>query len=209
MIRIVTIAREYGSGGGSIARMLAEKLGWKLLDRELILELAKRAHCSPEYAARCDEHSPSFLSRIMHAYWMGGPDTWAALPVAEIPDADTLATTTGSIIHEAAQLGSCVIVGRGSQCVLRERADAFHVFTYAPRVERVRRLLGRRHVTERDAEAAMMEIDRIRAAYVRRYYDQDWTDRHLYHLMMNSEIGDSVVVAATLAATGLIPQTRV
>ena len=203
MIRVVTVAREYGSGGGSIAGLLAEKLGWKLLDRELITDLARRVHCSPDEVARLDEHPPSFLSRLMRAYWTGGADTWAAPPSADLLDADTLAATTGSVIQEAAQLGNCVIVGRGSQCVLRDRLDVFHVFVYAPRDYRVRRLLLHRHKTEDEAEVAMLEIDRLRAAYVSRYYGQDWTDRQMYGLMMNSKIGDYAVVATILAATGL------
>jgi cytidylate kinase len=202
MIRVITIAREYGSGGGSIARILSQKLGWKLLDRDLISLLATRVHCSPEEVVRYDEHSPSFVSRLMHAYSMGSADTWAAPPSPDILDEDRLATITGDLIREAAQLGGCIIVGRGSQCLLRDRTDVFHVFVYAPQEERVHRLL-QRHATKHEAEAAMVEVDRIRAAYVQRYYRQEWTNRHLYDLMMNSRIGDSNVAETILAAAGL------
>ncbi|HWR16081.1 MAG TPA: cytidylate kinase-like family protein [Terriglobales bacterium] len=205
MIRVVTIAREYGSGGGSIARILAEKLGWKLLDRELISDLARRVHCAPEAVARLDEHPPSFLSRMMRAYWMGSADTWAAPPAPDVLDEDRLAAITRDVILEAARLGNCVIVGRGSQCVLQDRPDVFHVFVYAPREERLRRLLLHRHKKEDEAEMAMLEVDRIRASYVRRYHGHDWTDRHLYNLMMNSEVGDSRVAETIVTAAKLIP----
>jgi cytidylate kinase len=202
MIRVVTIAREYGAGGASVGRRLAETLGWKLLDSELMSELSARMQCSAAEVARYDEHPPSFLSRLMRAYWSGSAETWAGAPSTHVLDADTLAEMTAGIIHEAAELGGCVIVGRGSQCLLRHRRDVFSVFIYAPREERLRRL-RLRHKTEAEAEAAMLEMDRIRAAYIRRCQGQDWTDRHLYALMINSKIGDSAVVATLLTAAGL------
>jgi cytidylate kinase len=205
MVRVITIAREYGAGGASVARRLAETLRWKLLDRELIAELAERLRCSAADVARYDEHPPSFLSRMMRAYWSGSVDTWSGAPRQPVIDADTLATMTADIIREAAELGSCVIVGRGSQCLLRERNDVFSVFLYAPREERLRRL-RQRHASESEAEAAMTEVDRLRAAYIRRYHGQDWTDRHLYDLMINSKIGDVRVASSILTAASLIAE---
>jgi cytidylate kinase len=205
MIRVITIAREYGSGGATVARLLADTLHWKLLDSELMSELAARMNCSAAEVARYDEHPPSLAARLMRAYWSGSADSWSSIPSRQVLDADTLAEMTASIIREAAQLGSCVIVGRGSQCLLRDRLDVFCAFLYAPREERIRRL-RERHQNEREADAAMMEHDRIRGAYIRRYHGHDWTDRHLYHLMIDSKIGDPAVVATILTAAGLAPQ---
>ncbi len=205
MIRVITIAREYGSGGGTVARALAETLGWKLLDGELMSELAARMRCSAAQVARYDEHPPSLLSRLMRAYWSGSADTWSGTPSVHVLDADTLAAMAAGIIQEAAQLGGCVIVGRGSQCLLSARRDVFSIFLYAPREERLRRLRGR-HESEKEADAAMLETDRIRTAYIRRYHGQDWMDRRLYDLMMDSSVGDSVVVSTILVAAGLASQ---
>jgi cytidylate kinase len=205
MIRVITIAREYGAGGGSVGRMLAETLGWKLLDRELMSELSARMRCSAADVARYDEHPPSFLSRLMRAYWSGSAESWSGLPSTPVLDADTLAGMTAGIIQEAAELGGCVIVGRGSQCLLRDRRDVFRAFLYASREDRLRRL-RQRHQDESEAEAAMLETDRFRAAYIRRYHGQDWTDRHLYDLMINSKIGDSAVLSTVLTAAGLTPK---
>jgi cytidylate kinase len=205
MIRVITIAREYGSGGGSIARILAEKLGWKLLDRDLISDLARRVHCAPAEVVRYDEHSPSFISRVMHAFWMGSMDSWACPPPSDVLDEDRLAALTGDVIQEAAQLGRCIIVGRGSQCRLQDRSDVFHAFVYAPNEKRVRRLVPQRHSTAHEAEIMMVEVDRIRAAYLQRYYGQDWTNRHLYNLMMDSEVGDLRVAETIVTAAELIP----
>jgi cytidylate kinase len=205
MVRVITIAREYGSGGGSIAKILAEKLGWKLLDRDLISDLAKRVHCAPAQVVRFDEHSPSFVSRVMHAFWMGSADSWACPPPSEVLDEDRLAALTADVIREAAQLGQCIIVGRGSQCVLRHRNDVFHAFVYASNERRRRRLVPQRHATAHEAEIMMLEMDRIRASYVHRYYGCDWTNRHLYHLMMNSGVGDARVAETIVTAAELVP----
>lgn len=139
MIRVITVAREYGSGGGAIAQMLAQKLGWKLLDREVIWDLAKGAHCSPEDIAKLDERPASTLFRLLRSYWVGNPYSGANLPTEGILEADSLGAMTASVIHEAAELGKCVIVGRGGQCVLQDYRDAFHVLIYAPKEERLRR----------------------------------------------------------------------
>jgi len=96
-------------------------------------------------------------------------------------------------------MGNCVIVGRGAQCILHQHADAFHVFIYAPRTERaerVRRRLGA-HV---DAEALMGSKDKERAHYVRVNFECDWVSRHLYHLMISSNVGEDAAVGTILCA---------
>lgn len=70
-VRVITIAREYGSGGAAIGQELAARLGWKLLDRELILELARRAHVQPSEVSHMDEHPNSFIARLLKAFWLG------------------------------------------------------------------------------------------------------------------------------------------
>jgi cytidylate kinase len=140
----------------------------------------------------------------MRSYWTGGVDTWAVIPSSHVLNERSLAATTGVLIREAAQLGDCIILGRASQCLLRDRSDTFHVFVYAPVEERVWRLLGR-YPNELDAELAMTEIDRARATYLRKYYDRDWNDPYLYDLILNSMTGDAGVVATILAACKLNP----
>ena len=131
-VRVITIAREYGSGGAVIGQELAARLGWKLLDRELILELARRAHVQPSEVSQMDEHPSSFIARLLKAFWIGNAYTYSG-PAPDVVDADYLAELSAIVISEAAKLGQCVIVGRGAQCVLREREDAFHVFVYGAR----------------------------------------------------------------------------
>jgi cytidylate kinase len=200
-VRVITIAREYGSGGTAIGQELAARLGWKLLDRELILELARRAHVQPSEVSQMDEHPSSFIARLLKAFWIGNAYTYSS-PAPDVVDADYLAELSAIVISEAAKLGQCVIVGRGAQCVLREREDAFHVFVYAARQEKLRRIQNR-HSTNTECEASLDEIDRIRAAYIRRYHRCDWANRHLYSLMINSDVGIDRTVDVILNAAGV------
>jgi cytidylate kinase len=197
-VRVITISREYGSGGAAIGQELANRLGWKLLDRELILELARRAHLQPSEVSQMDEHASPFIERLLKAFWLGYAYTWSG-PAPDVVDSDHLAELSAIVIREAAKLGQCVIVGRGAQCVLQEREDAFHVFVYGSRQEKLKRIQTR-YTTPAEREAALDEFDRTRAAYIRRYYKCDWVNRVLYDLMINSDMGIDRAVAVILCA---------
>lgn len=199
-VHVITIAREYGSGGAIIGRDLATRLRWRLLDRDLISEVARRAHIEPSAITEMDEHPSSFISNLLKTFWLGNY-AWYG-PTPEVVDADYLVQVSGIVIREAGKLGGCVIVGRGAQCVLRQQHDVFHAFVYASRHERLRRIRNQ-HRTEADAELALDETDRTRAAYIRTYYGCDWADRHLYDIMINSDIGPERVVSLILEAASL------
>ena len=202
MFRVITVAREYGSGGGHIAQVLADRLDWKLLDRCLVEKIAQLAQVEPRLAEQYDERPDPWVNRIVRALWQGGliRGTMAG-PIPELFDADTMASLTQRSIEEAAAIGNCVIVGRASQCILQERSDAFHVFIYAPRGERLRRVRSR-HASRAEAEAALEARDQERAGLIRRYFNQDWVNRHLYDLMISSKLGEEVVLSTILHAMG-------
>jgi len=132
---------------------------------------------------------------------MGNAYTWSG-PAPDVVDSDYLAELSATVIREAAKLGQCVIVGRGAQCVLQERGDAFHVFVYGSRPEKLKRI-QERYPTDTECEGFLDEFDRIRAAYIRTYYHCDWTNRHLYDLMINSEGSIGRAVDVILRAAGL------
>jgi cytidylate kinase len=203
MFRVITVAREYGSGGGDIAQLLADRLGWKLLDRCLVEKIAQVARVEPKLAEKYDERPDPWTNRIIRALWQGGSARGTmAGPIPELFDADTMASLSRCMIEEAADIGNCVIVGRGSQCILQPRSDVFHVFIYAPRAERLRRVRAR-HASPAEAEAALEARDQERTAFIRRYFNQDRSNRHLYDLMISSKLGDAVVLATILTAVGL------
>lgn len=204
MIRAITIGREFGSGGAEVAELLAQKIGWKLVDRDFIDRIAQLAQVSPIEAERCDERVDSWFHRTVKALWHGGYEGSATSTGGEavVFDSDSMARLSRHVIDEAASLGECVIVGRGAQCILQQRRSAFHVFVYAPwpeRVERVRQRMG----NGIDAEATILDMDRFRESYIRRHFHQEWTDRHLYDLMVNSCVGLEQAAQAIACAAGL------
>jgi hypothetical protein len=203
MFHVITVAREYGSGGGRIAQLLADRLDWKLLDRCLVEKIAQVARVEPKVAEQYDERPDPWVNRLVRALWQPGSmrGTMAG-PIPELFDADTMASLSQRMIEEAADIGNCVIVGRASQCILQERNDAFHVFIYAPRTERLQRVRSR-HASRAEAELAMDARDQERAALIRRYFNQDWSNRHLYDLMISSKLGEEVVLSTILSAMGV------
>jgi len=197
-IRVITVEREYGSGGAMIARRLAEHLGWKLWDHEISTEIARRANVDHQTAARHDERvKSSLLNRLFRVYARGSYER--ALPLADSREFNTdhMFAMLEKVVEEFAERGKCVIVGRGAPYFLRERPDAFHVFVYAPEDEKVRRLksIGQ---TEKEALKLIEEIDRERAEFIKHYFGKDWPYRPLYNLMINSKYGDEYVVETIL-----------
>jgi cytidylate kinase len=206
MFNVVTISREYGSGGGMIAEMLARRLGWKLVDKSLVTEVANRAQIDAETAARFDESIDPWFYRLVKGLWQGGYEGLATAADTNIVDSEGMTKLGREIIREAALLGQCVIVGRGSQCILRQHKEAFHVSVFGPHHEKVQRL-RERLAPGTDAERVMDEMDRRRAAYINRFYGEDWKDRRLYHLVISSVLGLETVTDTIVCAAGLTPKT--
>jgi cytidylate kinase len=100
---------------------------------------------------------------------------------------------TELVVQEAAKTGNSVIVGRGSQQFLKNRQDTLRIFLYAPREDKVRRLLTRGK-SEKEAEQLVDTIDRERADFIQKYFHVEWPDRPIYHTMINTAIGDDAVI---------------
>jgi cytidylate kinase len=197
MFRIVSIEREYGSGGGGIAAELARRLGWKLWDRQLTSEIAQRAQVTESAVALCDERLDSRLYRFAKAFWRGSYERSMPLAASDAFDADRMMAMVGEIMRTIAAEGNAVIVGRGSPFFLREREDTFRVFTYAPHDEKIRRLVAMGKSRE-EAEDLVENVDKERIAYIKHYFNDDWPTRSLYHLMINTVVGDENVIATIL-----------
>jgi cytidylate kinase len=203
MFRIVTIEREFGSGGGGIACELARRLGWKLWDQQLTSEIAQRAQVPESAVASCEERVDSSLYRLSKAFWRGSYERGMPLANSRAFDTDHMMAMVEEIMGTIAAEGDAVIVGRGSPFFLREREDTFRVFTYAPRDEKMRRLLAMGKSRE-DAEDLVENVDRERMAFIKHYFNADWPTRSLYHLMINTVVGDENVIATILHAMQML-----
>jgi len=184
--RALTVAREFGSGGGRIANIVARRLGWKLFDQEIIGQIARVAHVDSKVVRHYDERVDSWLRRVNEEA-IRGVALAAGRPLADddIFDAHTMADRARNIIEEAYAAGNCVIVGRGAQCILQHKQDAFHVFIYAPLRERIERL-KKRLETGADVEQRLRNVDGQRAKYLHQQFGRHWCDPHLYDLMLRS-----------------------
>jgi len=118
-------------------------------------------------------------------------------PKLNLVDSETILKISERVVLHAASKGDSVIVGRGSQIFLRDRPDTFRVFLYAPREEKVRRLLARGK-TEKEAVELVDTVDQERAGFLEKYFQVEWPSRSVYHLMINTAAGDEAVVRAIL-----------
>jgi cytidylate kinase len=198
--RALTVNREFGSGGGRIAQTIAEWLGWKLLDRDIIDAIAYAAHVDAKVVTHYDEHVDSWLRRI-NQQAMRGAALAAGLELGDnsVFDADQIVELTRKIVEEAYAEGNCVIVGRGAQCILQHRPDAYHVFVYAPYKERILRLRKRLEKGV-DVEQRIRTVDGERAKYLQQYYGKSWCNLHLYDLMISSCEDEAVTARVILHA---------
>lgn len=202
MTRVITIAREHGSGGKEIAGKIASAVGWTVLDKQVVDEVARLARISPEEAEAFDERVNPWIVRLVRGLWSGAPEGWSGAAADGVPDADRIARLTRRVILDAASHGSCVILGRGAQCALHDAPGVFRVFVYAPVPSRLARLAARLPEGA-DAAAELAEVDRARAAYVRHYYGYEWANRDCFDVLVNSKMGVDRAVATILGAAGI------
>ena len=197
MIKIVTIEREYGCGGGEIAKLLAKQLGWKIWDQLLTEEIARLANCPKAVVEVREERTDPLYYRLFKSFLRGSYEGSLNAHKLNEVDSESILKFTERVVQHAALKGNSVIVGRGSQHFLRSRQDTFRVFLYAPREEKVRRLLARGK-TQQEAEELVGTVDRDRADFIQKYFHVEWPDRAIYHTMMNTAIGDEAVVQMIL-----------
>jgi cytidylate kinase len=203
MIKIITIEREYGSGAAVIAQKLAERLGWTLWDRDITCDIARRLKCKVEAVEKREERPDPAFYRLVKVFMRGSYEESLNAGNVELLDAEHLAKLFEKVVQDAAAKGNCVIVGRGSPYFLRGRTDVFSVFMYAPHDEKIRRItaLGK---SREEAEELVERVDRERAAFVKKFFNRIWPQRDLYHMMINTKIGDEAVINLLLHEIGLL-----
>jgi cytidylate kinase len=202
MFRLITIEREYGSGGGAIAAQLARDLGWNLWDQRLTEEIARIAQVDPSAVMRCSERMDSRFYRLAKTFWRGTSERSSPLS-SHTFDTDRMMSIMEEITARIAREGEAVVVGRGAPFFLRQQPDAFHVFLYAPRAEKVRRLV-QDGLNSSEAEEQVDAVDRERIAFVKHYFDADWPTRSLYHMMMNTAVGNEAIIEAIIHTMHLV-----
>ncbi len=197
MIKIVTIEREYGSGGGEIAQKLSTQLGWKLWDQLLTEEIARLANCPKAVVQVREERTDPLYYRLFKSFLRGSYEGSLNAHKLNVVDSESILKITERVVQHAAKTGNSVIVGRGSQHFLRSRPDTLRVFLYAPREDKVRRLLARGK-SQNEALQLVDTVDRERADFIQKYFHVEWPDRAIYHTMINTAIGDQAVAQMIL-----------
>ena len=200
MIRIVTIEREYGCGGGEIAQQVAAQLGWKLWDQLLTEEIARLANCPKAVVADREERTDPLYYRLFKSFLRGSYEGSLNAHKLNLVDSESISQITRRVVEHVAKSGNSVIVGRGSQHFLRDHQDTLRVFLYAPREDKVRRLMARGK-SEKEAQQLVDTVDRERADFIQKYFHVEWPDRGIYHAMINTAIGDEAVVQMILDLT--------
>jgi cytidylate kinase len=197
-VKVVTIEREYGCGGGEIAKLLAQRLGWKLFDEQLTEEIARLAKCPEAVIAAREERNDPLFYRLFKSFLHGSFEGSLNAPKLNLVDSENIAKFAKRVVEHAAERGNCVIVGRGSQQFLANRVDTLRIFLYAPYGEKVRRLLARGK-TRSEAEDLVNTVDQDRAHFVQKYFHAEWPRRCLYHVMINTCAGNDAVVETILS----------
>src|SRR5580693_4662487 len=207
MIKTITIEREYGSGGGEIAQLVSHHLGWKLWDQLLTEEIARLAECPKSVVQLREERTDPLYYRLFKSFLRGSYEGSLNAYKLKLVDSESILKITERVVQHAAKAGKSVIVGRGSQQFLRNRPDTLRVFLYAPRGDKVRRLLARGK-SDKEAEQLVDTVDRERADFIQKYFHVEWPDRAIYHTMINTAIGDDAVVHMILDVMRTV-ETRV
>lgn len=202
-IRVITVEREYGSRGGEFAHELAERLGWKLMDEELVSAAAKRAGVSTELAARFDERLDPWYYRYGKVFWHDTAYQMTGLSDEQVFDSERMLSLIRDEIMDAAKRGNCVLVGRGAACALSCYPGSFHIFVYATSKAKRDWFMQTFPKQAQQADQALAAFDKRRAAVIRKFYQQEWCSRGLYHMLLNSAMGIDAMIAAVEASAGL------
>lgn len=185
MVQLITISREYGAGGSELGVLLGDRLGWPVLDHELVRKLAARLRCEEGEVKAMDEHAPTFFERLAAAAVVTAPESRVHAP-PWATDPDCIAAAAREVLLEAAQNPPLIVVGHGGNWLFSGRQDVLRVRVTAPLDVRVQRVARRRGVTRQEAAAEVRRRDGDRQQYLQRYYHRDVNDPTGYDLQINT-----------------------
>jgi cytidylate kinase len=188
---LITISRQYGAGGSDVARRVASALEWRVVDNELIEQVAARAGLPAERVAQREERVPTFVERLARTLAAATPEVFpptdSAGALVEMPEAD-LVKVTEVVVAEIAAQGRVVLVGRAAPAVLARERDALHVKLVAPRAFRIQVAAARLGCAAAKAATILDDTDRMRDRYTRQYYRMDWNDPVNFHMVLNTAV---------------------
>lgn len=209
---IVTISRMFGAGGSEIAARVAEDLGWTLLDNSVVDAVAERLGVPAAQVSAREERVPSLIERLAEAMALGSPELMPQMSDSPmVPSEERLVDVTRRVVDEAVARGPVVVVGRGAQAMLAERADALHVLCVAPKPALIARVRARLGVDAVEAERLVDSTNRQREGYVKHHWQRAWLGAQNYHLCIDTEwlgIGGAVALVTRLARERM-PASRV
>lgn len=185
-VSVITIGRQYGSGGSELGQILADKLGYAFYDKEIIEMTAGTTGYSSNYVG---EHQESLTNSLIydlvnHMY---------TFPETESPK-DKIFDAQSKVIKETAEKGHCVIVGRCADQILKDRTDCLNIFLHAPLKNRIKRVMGKKNLTEKDAKQLILREERRRADNYHYYTRQIWGASANYHLSLDTSLGYDYVL---------------
>ena len=184
---VITVSRQYGSGGSEVAERVARALGWKLYDNAVVEEVAQRLRMTPAEVSAREERVPSLVERMASAMALGAPEMIPMVgDLAAQPSEERMVMVTQRVIEDAVRAGPAVLVGRGAQCMLAARTDALHVFCYAPVEELVRYAVEVLDIPFHEAGKKVAEMNHQREEWVKRHFRRDWRDLANYDLCVNT-----------------------
>jgi cytidylate kinase len=208
---VITIGRQFGAGGNTVAQMLAHELHSEVLDSRIIDEVAHRLQLPKEEVEAEDEQPGSFLARLLMALGSASteplipPEATAWTPPNAAPTFDTrkaVLAITQHVIEEAARSGNVIIVGRGGAYILRDFPGALHVFLRAPEAIRVKTIMARFNLkSEEEARRRLKQADENWTSYIKQVYGHDRNLPSHYDLVVDTgRLGYDTTVDAILAA---------
>jgi cytidylate kinase len=184
---IVTVSRQYGSGGSEVAERVARALGWTVYDNAVVEQVAQRLRMTPAEVSAREERVPSLVERMATAMALGVPEMMPMVgDLAAQPSEERMMMMTRRVIEDAVRSGPAVLVGRGAQCMLASRADALHVFCYAPFEELVRYAVEVLDVPFHEARRKVADTNHQREEYVKLHFKRDWRDLANYDVCVNT-----------------------
>jgi len=207
---VITVSRQYGSGGDEVAARLCELLGYRYFDKRMMAQVASETGLPATEVADSDEDRHEVLGFFERLFGHKVMEAWVAKDEAsgartvEVGELDSrrYVTLVRDVVQWAFKQGNVVIVGRGGQAVLKDQPGVFHVRIVAPFEERVRRVIEQQRFSN---PAAARDFcagrDRAGADYLRAYYNVDWDDSTLYHLTLNTALWDLETAAHIIADT--------